>query len=70
MKNILTTLILSALVLSVSAEDNLEGFLYNQASAPDGTEWQSPEKLSLNKLQPRAHIFPFADVEAARHVLP
>ena len=70
MKNILTTLILSALVLSVGAEDNLEGFLYNQASAPDGTEWQSPEKLSLNKLQPRAHIFPFAVVEAARHVLP
>ena len=70
MKNILTTLILSALILNVNAEKNLEGFLYNQASAPDGTEWQSPEKLSLNKLQPRAHIFPFANVEEARKVLP
>ena len=70
MKNILTTLILSALVLSVSAKDDLEGFLYQQVTAPDGTEWQSPEKLSLNKLQPRAHIFPFANVEEARKVLP
>ena len=70
MKNILTSLILSALVLSVSAKDDLEGFLYQQVTAPDGTEWQSPEKLSLNKLQPRAHIFPFANVEEARKVLP
>ncbi len=70
MKNILTTLILSALALSVSAKDDLEGFLYQQVTAPDGTEWQSPEKLSLNKLQPRAHIFPFANVEEARKVLP
>ena len=70
MKNILTTLILSALALSVSAKDDLEGFLYQQVTAPDGTEWQSPEKLSLGKLQPRAHIFPFANVEEARKVLP
>ena len=70
MKNFLTTLFLSALVLSVSADEALEGFLYGQAKAPDGTEWQSPEKLSLNKLQPRAHLFPFADAEVARKVLP
>ena len=70
MKNVLSILLLSALALSASAEDNLNGFLYEQVSAPDGTEWQSPEKLSLNKLQPRAHIFPFADADAARAVLP
>ncbi|MBQ9169448.1 MAG: discoidin domain-containing protein [Bacteroidaceae bacterium] len=70
MKNILTTLIISALALNLSAQDNLEGFLYGQASSPDGTEWQSPERLSLNKLQPRAHIFPFANAAAARSVLP
>ena len=70
MKNILISLFLSALAFSASADDALKGFLYNQASAPDGTEWQSPEKLSLNKLQPRAHIFPFANAEAARQVLP
>ena len=70
MRNILTTLILSALALSASGDDALKGFLYNQVSAPDGTEWQSPEKLSLNKLQPHAQLFPFADAEAARKVLP
>ena len=70
MKNFLTTLFLSAFILSANAEDVLEGFLYGQVPSPDGTEWQSPEKLSLNKLQPRAHIFPFADADAARRVLP
>ena len=70
MKNFLTTLLLSALALSAGADDALEGFLYGKAAMPDGTEWQSPEKLSMNKLQPRANIFPFPDAEAARSVLP
>ena len=71
MKRLFTTLLLSALAFSASADEApLEGFLYGQVPAPDGTEWQSPEKLSLNKLQPHAHIFPFADAEAARSVLP
>ena len=70
MRHILTTLLLSALALSVCADDKLDGYLFAQASAPDGTEWQSPEKLSLNKLLPHAYIFPFADAEAARRVLP
>ena len=66
----LISLLFSALAIGASANDNLEGFLYGQAEAPEGNEWQSPEKLSLNKLPPRAHIFPFADATAARHVLP
>ena len=70
MRHILTTLLLSALALSVCADDKLDGYLFAQASAPDGTEWQSPEKLSLNKLLPHAYIFPFANAEAARRVLP
>ena len=70
MKTILTTLLLSALAISSNADDKLDGFLFSQASAPDGTEWQSPEKLSLNKLLPHAHIFPFANADAARNVLP
>ena len=70
MKNIFFSLFFLALAISASADDALEGFLYSKVSAPDGTEWQSPEKLSLNKLQPRAHIFPFADAESARFVLP
>ncbi|MBR5051914.1 MAG: discoidin domain-containing protein [Bacteroidaceae bacterium] len=69
MKKLFTTLILSALAFSANADD-LEGFLYGQAPEPDGTEWQSPEKLSLNKLQPHAHTFPFAGADAARRVLP
>ena len=70
MKNLLFSLFLFALAFSISAANALDGFLYKQVSAPDGTEWQSPEKLSLNKLQPRAHIFPFANAEAALRVLP
>ena len=70
MKNLLFSLSFFALAFSVSAVDALDGFLYKQVSAPDGTEWQSPEKLSLNKLQPRAHIFPFVNAEAALRVLP
>ena len=37
---------------------------------PDGTEWQNPEALSLNKEQPRAYLFPFANEEEALKVLP
>ncbi|MBO7138848.1 MAG: beta-galactosidase, partial [Bacteroidaceae bacterium] len=70
MKNLLTILFFSALAFNVSASDALEGFFYGQVTEPDGTEWQSPEKLSLNKLQPQAYIFSFADAEAARAVLP
>jgi len=70
MKNLLTTLFLSALAVCANADKALEGFLYKQMSAPDGTEWQNPEMLSLNKLQPRAHVFPFADASAALRVLP
>ena len=50
--------------------DELPGFLYGEKYAPDGTEWQNPELLSLNKEQPRAYMFPFADKDAAKGVLP
>ena len=61
------------LVLSLAAlADNepLAGFLYSNESAPTGDEWQSPEKLSLNKEQPRAYLFSFSDVKEALQVLP
>ena len=70
MKSLISILILSTIALSSQADDFLHGFLYGKAVAPDGTEWQSPERLSLNKLHPRAHIFPFASADAARRVLP
>lgn len=49
----------------------LEGFEYAlNPSAPDGTEWQSPGRLSLNKEQPRATFYPFASAEQALGILP
>ncbi len=60
---------LAALALQVQA-DNLKGFEYGTPSAPDGSEWQSPERLSMNKEQPRAYMFQFATVEQARGVMP
>ena len=50
--------------------DGLPGFLYGSKEGPDGTEWQNPEALSLNKEQPRAYLFPFANEEEALKVLP
>ena len=48
----------------------LGGFAYGPADAPDGTEWESPERLALNKEQPRTWFFTFPDTESARRVLP
>lgn len=49
----------------------LEGFAYTAVpTAPTGQEWQSPEQLSLNKLQPRAYTFSFASEKEACGVLP
>lgn len=67
--NRIMILLLFAFALTVKA-DGLKGFLYGSKEGPDGTEWQSPEMLSLNKEQPRAYIFPFACEEEALKVLP
>ena len=48
----------------------LEGFEYGTAKSPDGTEWQSPERLGYNKLQPRAWFASFASADEARKLLP
>ncbi len=48
----------------------LKGFQYGNVSAPDGKEWEAPERLALNKEQPKAYYFSFQNVEAARKVLP
>lgn len=47
----------------------LEGFAYGDEQAPKGNEWESPTQLSLNKEQPRAYMFPFADENEAKRVL-
>ena len=66
------TALLLGFSLSASAQvATLTGFEYNPSpTAPDGTEWQSPERLSLNKEQPRAWMFSFATQEEALKVLP
>lgn len=60
------------LALSASAQETmLEGFEYSATpAAPNGREWQSPERLALNKEQPRAWMFSFANEQEALKVLP
>lgn len=72
MKKILSALLLSALTLPVLAEGGnlLKGYQYATTQAPDGKEWESPERIALNKEQPHAVFYPFADVTTARKVLP
>ena len=49
----------------------LQGFSYAAGpAAPSGKEWESPEQLALNKEQPHAWFFSFANVDEARRVLP
>ncbi len=48
----------------------LRGFSYGKAAAPTGEEWQSPENYALNKEQPRAYFFSFANATSAQKVLP
>ena len=62
------TLLLFAFAL-VAKADNLQGFLYGEKSAPDGTEWQNPELLALNKEQPRTCLFSFANTRRAIRLL-
>ena len=69
-KKLLTTMLV-LLSLTAWAEDKpLEGFNYGDDTAPTGKEWESPELLGYNKLQPRAWFTSFQDAEDARKVLP
>jgi hypothetical protein len=47
---------LSAAGGGIMAQSPLPGFQMGNIVAPDGNEWQSPERLALNKEQPRAYI--------------
>ena len=70
-KNLLLTIVM-ALVASLTFAQNqpLEGFNYGNATAPTGKEWESPELLAYNKLQPRAWFTSFKNETEARQVLP
>ena len=70
MKRITLNLFFCCLTMGAFAQQPLGGFLYGTEAEPKGTEWEAPEKLSLNKEQPRAYFFSFADVESARRVQP
>lgn len=68
-----THLILFAGILCCSpawAGDVLGGYFYQQQEAPTGREWQSPDSVAVNKLQPHAWFFSFRNIEEARKVLP
>lgn len=53
-----------------AVQPSLDGFLYADIVAPAGTEWESPSILALNKEQPRATFYPFADVESSFAIFP
>ena len=52
------------------ADGTLGGYFYQQQAAPTGWEWQSPDSVAVNKLQPHAWFFSFRNIEEARKVLP
>lgn len=70
LRTIILCLFASLGLSSIADNQLLEGFEYGNASSPTGKEWQSPEQLSYNKLQPRANFSSFATVEEARKFLP
>ena len=52
------------------ADGTLGGYFYQQQEAPTGREWQSPDSVAVNKLQPHAWFFSFRNIDEARKVLP
>ena len=55
----------------VHADDHpIGGYLFGQAAAPTGNEWQAPGELGYNKLPARALFSSFSSVDEARKVLP
>ena len=70
MKKTLLTFLLAGCLAANAQTVQLKGFDYAETAAPTGKEWESPEQLALNKEQPHAWFFTFADVESARRVLP
>lgn len=73
-----TPMLLSALLLwlclpsqsTAQQLHRLAGFEYGTVAAPDGSEWESPTHLSLNKEQPSAFFYSFKSHKAARAYLP
>ena len=70
MKNYFLAFTLVATISATAQHKTLAGFAYGNPVAPIGDEWQSPEKLSLNKEYPRAYFFSFNNEKQATQVLP
>ena len=70
MKNYFLAFTLAATISATAQHKTLAGFAYGNPIAPTGDEWQSPEKLSLNKEYPRAYFFSFNNEKQATQVLP
>lgn len=71
MKKLYTLLTALALTLQLAAQEQpLAGFAYGKQDAPTGQEWENPEQLALNKEQPHAYAFHFANEREALGVLP
>ena len=70
MKKLLILCILAGSIAAYGQSIPLEGFAYASTDAPDGKEWNDPQRLALNKEQPHAWFFAFPDTESARRVLP
>ncbi|MBP3228119.1 MAG: discoidin domain-containing protein [Bacteroidaceae bacterium] len=69
-KRIPVLLLMAASLTAGAQQEVLEGYYYGDMAAPTGWEWQSPDSLAYNKLQPHAWFFSFAGTDAARKVLP
>lgn len=54
----------------LQAQTPLAGYEYGTATEPTGQEWQQPELLGYNKLQPHAWFTSFASGDEAKWVLP
>ncbi len=70
-KKTLNLLAAALLCMPAAAQEApLGGYYYGQMTAPTGWEWQSPDSVAYNKLQPHAWFFSFAGTDEARKVLP
>ena len=58
------------LATTLPAQSRLAGYEYGSATAPTGQEWQQPELMGYNKLQPHACFTSFASAAEAKGVLP
>lgn len=66
----LTLLLCLPLIGRAQIMHPIAGYEYGRVQGPDGTEWEAPERLGLNREQPAAYFFSYKSVDAARKYLP